>query len=140
MKFTRKSNPESESVVSLSRIVRLSILATLSLAFAGLFILPAKAQQPDAPDLIQTFPVGHNPQFLASDGANIWVTNKDDDTVAKLRASDGTLLGTFDVGLDPGWITFDGANIWVANSYSSNVTKLRASDGATLGIFPVGAY
>src|SRR5437762_3655218 len=87
----------------------------------------------------QSFPVGNDPFFLVFDGANIWVTNAGEDTVTKLRASDGANLGTFPVGgLFPEFITFDGANIWVSNNISNNVTKLRASDGVVLGTFPVG--
>jgi DNA-binding beta-propeller fold protein YncE len=70
----------------------------------------------------------------------VWITNSLGNSVTKLRASDGTLLGTFTAEGAPVGIAFDGANIWVANSaaLSSSVTKLRASDGALLGTFPVG--
>ena len=84
------------------------------------------------------FPVGTGPRAVAFDGANIWVTNQGNDTVTKLRASDGALQGTFAVGTRPVGVAFDGANIWVANYGSDNVTKLRASDGAVLGTFPAG--
>jgi hypothetical protein len=83
------------------------------------------------------------PQFLAFDGASIWVSNYGfpcqgcGNTVTKLRASDGMILGTFVVGTGPAGIAFDGANIWVANYGSNDVTKLRASDGAVLGTFRV---
>ncbi len=53
--------------------------------------------------------------------------------MAKLRASDGKVLGTFAVGEGPFAVLFDGANIWVSNFFSGNVMKLRASDGALLG-------
>ena len=69
---------------------------------------------------------------IAFDGANIWV-KFDSNTVTKLRASDGVVLGTYAVGGAPYGIAFDGVNIWVSNLYSNNVTKLRASDGAGLG-------
>jgi DNA-binding beta-propeller fold protein YncE len=83
--------------------------------------------------------VGNFPEFLVFDGANIWVTNRGDNTVTKLRASNGTNLGTFPSGgHTPQWITFDGANIWVSNNDSHTVTKLRASDGVLLGTFHVG--
>ena len=59
-------------------------------------------------------------------------------TVSKLRASDGQVLGTYPVGIGPIGIAFDGANIWVANYSSNNVTKLRASDGVGLGAYAVG--
>jgi hypothetical protein len=89
-------------------------------------------------NLTTSFKVGHQPVGVAFDGANIWVTNNDDATVSKLRASDGATLGTFTVGNEPMGVAFDGANIWVANSFDNTVTKLQAGDGKTLGTFPVG--
>lgn len=77
------------------------------------------------------------PESVAFDGANIWVSNQQDNTVTKLQASDGTNLGTFAAGAFPQGVAFDGANIWVANN-GGIVTKLRASDGVSLGTFAVG--
>jgi len=72
----------------------------------------------------------------------VWVTNGINDTVSKLRASDGKNLGNFSVGLGPIGVAFDGADIWVANRNNDTVSKLRASDGKTLGTFstPGGPY
>ena len=100
--------------------------------------LPAKAQQLDKPDTVQTFVVGSGPNFLAFDGANVWVTHHWDSTVTKLRASDGAPQGTFGAGANPSWITFDGTNVWASNLFGDNLTKLRASDGAVLGTYSVG--
>jgi DNA-binding beta-propeller fold protein YncE len=88
-------------------------------------------------NLTTTFPVGNFPWGIAFDGANIWVTSWDANSVTKLRASDGANLGTITLGGGPEGIAFDGANIWVANSNvtGGTVTKLRASDGASLGTF-----
>src|SRR5262245_11165928 len=108
-----------------TRMIAPTILfVAVSLGFCALS-LPVIGQQLDKPDLVQTFPVGLYPSFLAFDGANIWVSNKDADTVTKRRASDGALQGTFPVGDQPQFLTFDGENIWVANSNASTVTKLR---------------
>src|SRR4051794_36231844 len=94
----------------------------------------AHAQRLEERTTIQTFPVGDQPEALAFDGANVWVTNALDNTVTKLRASDGAPQGTFAVvGSFPQWITFDGTNVWVSNTSSDNVTKLLASDGTVLG-------
>jgi DNA-binding beta-propeller fold protein YncE len=66
---------------------------------------------------------------VAFDGANIWVTNYalgSGNTVTKLRASDGTVLGTFTVGpvnSAPRGVAFDGANIWVTNVGTNTVSK-----------------
>jgi hypothetical protein len=86
----------------------------------------------------QTFPVGNTPEGVAFDGSNIWVTNKGDNTVMKVRSSDGMVLGSYSVGTQPYGVTFDGTNMWVANFASANVTKLRASDGTVLGTYNVG--
>src|SRR5262249_37480786 len=73
------------------------------------------------------------PFSMTFDGAIIWVTNLsviNGNTIIKVRASDGAVLGTFPAGGDrPIGVAFDGANIWVANYGSSNLAKLRASDG-----------
>jgi DNA-binding beta-propeller fold protein YncE len=121
----------------------LTLISVLSLGLTALLACAAKAEPLDPDNVqIQSIPVGHNPQFLAFDGANIWVTNKDDNTVTKLRGSDGANLGTFPVGFVPTWITFDGANVWVSNSFCDDgtITKVRASDGVVLGSFVVGCY
>ena len=55
-----------------------------------------------------SFKVGKEPNDVAFDGQNLWVTNGGDDTVTKLRPSDGTVLGTFSVGSQPYGIAFDG--------------------------------
>jgi hypothetical protein len=84
------------------------------------------------------FPVGSQPYGLCFDGANIWSANFGDNTVGKIQANDGTVLGTFKVGNEPFGVTFDGANVWVSNLADATVTKLKASDGADLGTFTVG--
>ena len=65
------------------------------------------------------------------------MTNEQDNTVNKLRASDGVNLGTFAVGEAPEGIAFDGTNIWVANYFGKSATKLLASDGTVSWTFEV---
>ena len=84
------------------------------------------------------FTVGQAPDWIAFDGDHIWVVNSWDDTVTKLRASDGRLIGTYNVGNVPNGIAFDGANIWVTNYCESTVTKIRASEGSVVGTYAVG--
>jgi hypothetical protein len=63
-----------------------------------------------------------SPTFgVAFDGANVWVTNAE--SVTKLRASDGALLGTFNIDA-AGGVAFDRANVWVTSESSGTVTKL----------------
>src|SRR5499426_1420819 len=51
---------------------------------------------------VNTIPTGGSPNGIAFDGANIWVVNGPPNSVTKLRANDGTLLGTFPLGNVPG--------------------------------------
>jgi outer membrane protein assembly factor BamB len=84
------------------------------------------------------FPVGNGPARLAFDGTHIWVTNFSANTVTKLRASDGFVVGNYPGGSGPASIAFDGAFIWVGNPGIGNgiVTRLRASDGMLMGTVP----
>jgi hypothetical protein len=72
------------------------------------------------------------------DGANIWLTDIPNNSVTKVRASDGAVVGRYPTQLAPNGLAFDGQNIWVTNYVSNSVTKLRASDGTVLGNFPAG--
>ena len=86
-----------------------------------------------------SWPLGHlNSKGICYDGANIWVTNGDGNSVVKLNPEDGSIIGIYEVGLAPCGICFDGMNIWVANKGSNSVTKLRANDGIVLGTYTVG--
>jgi hypothetical protein len=53
--------------------------------------------------------------------------NRGDQTVTKLRASDGKTQGTFPAGSGANSIAFDGANIWIAGA--AFIVELRPSDG-----------
>jgi hypothetical protein len=83
------------------------------------------------------FDVGDDPEGLAFDGDHIWVANFMDDTVTKLRASDGLSMATYSVGDAPQGICFDGGYIWTANKGDDTVTKLRANDGTVVGTYNV---
>jgi DNA-binding beta-propeller fold protein YncE len=64
------------------------------------------------------------PSGVVFDGVNIWVSNRFNNTVTELRASDGSNRGTVSVGGQPIGITFDGADVWVTNSGSNTASKL----------------
>jgi uncharacterized protein (TIGR03437 family) len=109
-----------------ARIVALPILA--------LGLIPSPFLQADA---ILTYTVGTNPVAVAFDGANIWVSNASSNTITKLSASDGIIVGTYPV-TNPIGLVFDGVNIWVASGSNNTVTKLLASTGAVVGTYPAG--
>src|SRR5438046_890552 len=128
----------NQTIPSMNTNIPRLFLFTLLLGLSGSFALPAAAQQLDSPSSIQSFPAGNSPEGLAFDGASIWVANEIDNTVTKLRPSDGAIEGVFPVGARPKYLVFDGVNIWVANVDDRTVTKLRASDGTLQGTFPAG--
>jgi YVTN family beta-propeller protein len=82
--------------------------------------------------VLGTFPVGQLPWQILFDGTSIWVTNRDQDSVTKLRVSDGTELAIVPVGNSPVGLAYDGANIWVTNIDSGTITVVRASDATVL--------
>jgi DNA-binding beta-propeller fold protein YncE len=61
------------------------------------------------------------------DGANIWVTDEDANTLMKLNAN-GSIAQTLTVGSAPIHPVFDGMNIWVPNQTSSSITVVRVKD------------
>jgi len=61
----------------------------------------------------------------------MWVANRGDGTVSRLRASDGMVLGTFSTPDGPYGIAFDGTYIWVSGDLY--IFVLRAVDGSRVG-------
>ena len=60
--------------------------------------------------------VGSDPREICFDGAHIWTANREDDSISKVRASDGEVIGPFSGFLEPRGICFGGSSIWVAVS------------------------
>jgi YVTN family beta-propeller protein len=71
-----------------------------------------------------------DPRAAAFDGVHLWVTDAYNNTVKKVRVSDGAVIGTYPVGAGPTAVAFDGSSIWVANTTGNTVQKLNASDGS----------
>jgi DNA-binding beta-propeller fold protein YncE len=54
----------------------------------------------------------------------MWVANFVDNTVTRLRLTDGQSMGIFPAGKGPVGVAFDGANIWVLNTEDNTISKL----------------
>ena len=87
---------------------------------------------------IGNYKVGSNPIAMEWDGSNLWVANYYDNTVMKLRPSDGTVLATVEVGDGPRGMTFDGQHMWVVNALDGTVSKM-SQEGSVVATFDVGA-
>ncbi len=86
------------------------------------------------------FTVGKEPSALAFDGTFMYVANKGDNTVTRIRTGTGVVEGTpITVGKEPSALAFDGTFMYVANRGDGNVTLIRASTGVVEGKpVPVG--
>lgn len=98
-------------------------------------ILPAGATREILPT---NFSVGGAASFVVNDRHSVWIAISND-TVTRLRASDGVALGTFAVGQDPRGIAIEGDNLWVTDYGDNTVRKLKAIDGTGLGVYHVGS-
>jgi hypothetical protein len=71
---------------------------------------------------------GATPMGIAFDGTNMWVTNKDANSVTKITPA-GVMTNYTGTGTSPMGIAFDGANMWTANSGAASVTKINSTGG-----------
>jgi DNA-binding beta-propeller fold protein YncE len=91
-------------------------------------------------DVLQSVPVGLNPQFPAFDGSNIWVPNADDKSVSVVRARDGLVLATLmGNGLSsPSQAAFDGQRVLVTNLTGNSVSVWKATDLTPISTYSAG--
>lgn len=79
---------------------------------------------------VQTFAQGGALRGIIHDGANIWVTDVDSNTLLMLNTTGNLVLQTISIGGAPGFPTFDGTNIWVPNYSGNSVTVVRVKDAS----------
>jgi YVTN family beta-propeller protein len=72
------------------------------------------------------------------DGHAVWLTSAKNNTVTKLRFSDGAVFGVYPTGNAPGACVYDGQYIWVVNTADNTVSKIRADGGETVAVIGVG--
>lgn len=84
------------------------------------------------------YAVGRGPDGIAFDGANIWVANRQSDTVTKLRASDGANLGAVSVGDGPARVLYVKGYILVANYGADSISQIAPNTGLVVRTLAVG--
>jgi len=67
------------------------------------------------------------PEAIAFDGTYVWVATQFNNSIIRIRVSDGTIAGTFVVGTRPVALLYAAGSIWVANLLSNNVMKITPS-------------
>jgi len=85
-----------------------------------------------------TYTVGMSPTGTFFDGSSVWVTNRGDDSITRLRL-DGLLMGEYPVGDEPVGVTYDGARIWVANRGDNTVRRMVAANPLISSTIPVSS-
>src|SRR6266508_4446830 len=91
--------------------------------------------------ILQTVVVGTGPYAPGFDGSNIWVPNRDANSVSVVHVSSGAVLATLTGnGLNrPRTAAFDGDRVLVTNDSGEFVSLWKAADLAPLGAFSTGA-
>ena len=97
------------------------------------------ASTPNTCGPVGTFQVGSDPEGIAFDGTNMWVTNYGSENVTELLP-DGGRLGLVTVGSDPEGIAFDGTNMWVTHDFGSSITELLPDGGVSASSRSLMAY
>ena len=85
--------------------------------------------------ILQTVTVGASPLFPVFDGANIWVPNRNSDTVSVVRVATGAVLATLTgngIG-GPASAAFDGERVLVTQVPGKAVSLWKAADLTPLG-------
>jgi hypothetical protein len=84
------------------------------------------------------FTGGINPGLMAFDGSHLWVVNHGSNTIAKIRPSDGAVLGTTPTSANVTGVAFDGAHLWILNGSDNTISIVRASDSVGVATVPTG--
>src|SRR5262249_39636117 len=89
-------------------------------------------------NVVQTVPVGTNPEHPLFDGANIWIPNSGDDSLTVVNASTGAPVATLTGnGLDfPYDLAFDGERVLVVGGLDEHLSLWNAADLTPLPLAP----
>ena len=77
------------------------------------------------------------PEAATFDGTYVWVATQFNNSITRIRVSDGAVAGTFTVGKRPVALLYAAGSVWVANLLSNSVMKITPSTGAIAGTFTV---
>jgi YVTN family beta-propeller protein len=103
---------------------------------------PTATPTPDAPQPAASIEVGKGPDDLTVDDAgSVWVTNARDDTLTRIDADSGKVIGDpIPAGDDPDGVVAEKGAVWVASAKGDEVLRFEAGEDATVpgGTIPVG--
>ena len=90
------------------------------------------------PGATATIDVGNDPNGVAYDGTNIYVTNSSSNNVSVIDPATNTVTDTIDVGTNPNGVAYDGTNIYVTNYGSDNVSVIDPATNTVTTTINVG--
>jgi YVTN family beta-propeller protein len=123
--------------VSPAGAVRLTGMLVATVAVGACCIGVSSAS---AAAVVNTIPVGGEPEGVSSDGTHVWVANLGSDSVSEIDASTGTVVNTIPVGVEPIGVSSDGTHVWVTNYFSAEntVSEIDASTGTVIRTISLG--
>jgi hypothetical protein len=91
--------------------------------------------------ILQTVPVGSEPESPVFDGENIWVPNFNSNSITVVQASSGNVVATINADgnnmlAGPQGASFDGERVLIANESGSTVTLFKAADLSFIANIP----
>lgn len=94
---------------------------------------------------VHVYPVGDSPRALLALSDSIWVANGNDDTIARLAATEcadspdpcGQALASYNVSRLPVALAHDGTWLWIVSAFSRTLTQLDPSDGREIAQLPL---
>ena len=90
------------------------------------------AIDPNTNRITDVIPVGAGPTAVAVGASNVWVLNRDAQTISMIDAKTRTLVKTFGVGATPTGLAFGAGRVWIGDSVRSSVLELEQEAGTVV--------
>ena len=90
------------------------------------------AIDPETNRIAAVIPVGAGPTAVAVGGGNVWVLNRDAQTISLIDSATRSLVKTFAVGATPAGLAVGLGSVWIGDSVDSSVLELEPDGGTVL--------
>jgi YVTN family beta-propeller protein len=107
-----------------------AVIALAALAVAAVALIGGD----DSPEVAGQTTVGDSPVGVTVGDGSVWVTNRGDDTVSRIDADTGRVVGDpIHVGDSPSGIRVGEGYVWVANQADDTVSRIDPDSGRVVG-------
>ncbi len=132
---------KARGVLVVVRIARSVVVVLVAVLGATACAPPPSSPQPE---FFGVKAIADGPQFMTSDGSNLWVSAPASNSVLKVRPFDGAVLQRFEGGgvrwSAPSQLEFDGVHLWVVSSLTNEVIRFDPASGSVVAKIPVGSF